>query len=852
MKRVAVLLGAMAAVFVMLPQAAQGGNIPSGDNSLAQSLTVQLGSLLDARKLQGTGTVPDAALSALIARREQAMLELAKTNPAAFLVSVLPKEKRQLVPQSLQAQVEQEGPLAGTLEVFHADDFDHPENSRNSYFLNVTQDVLSRRIALKSIPAPRRIELYPTGDLPFPSGTKLRFKSAYRLEGLAAGDVSADNLDVDTVPKPDAIGNKKLLVFLVDFADAPSPPFTAAWLKERLFNGTISNFYKEQSYGKVSFTGEVYGWFKSEKTGKAVANGFFAEDAEVQKFIKEEKIDIRDYDHIALLLNSKTYFGGRGTVGKVDVKINDLTSRVSLAWVGNVPEFGKGFYESSQPFTWDRMLEGQLAHELGHNLGLYEHANSLHCGENINVGSCLHEEYGNYFSIMGHYYYGLHFDAFQKEKLGWIDPREEVIITAPGEYALDSLEEKKSSVKLGQIIISRNPYRALYLEHRKAVGFDAKLDRKDLADNQKGLFIYDVKDDGGTEANLLDMTPSGTSGGDQFVTLNGNSVWNDRSDGIVIGPVSSFGNQIRFSVDFTTPECIKSPPRSYVPNSPIAGAESVFVILKVINNNSWSCGAPQFDVSLLPHAEGYFIKSSSRLGIQWIVVEVNTLKVPAGKYPVQLKVRDLQSGSETLVSTDITVVPFPRVTNDFLSGSVGTEVALEVADVPEKGTLLVYITRSEENAVVNNAVVNYTDVKNVRFTVPPVSPGQYKLLVYSTETKQYLLGRPSFKVLTSATRSEISKTTGKEVVTSGPLQTARTPIMQSVIDALRKRVEELWNKRNALQNQLDAIKRERAIQSGARIIPSGPHLPAAPLREQLGDISAALQSILEPVRATVR
>ncbi|MBI2888426.1 MAG: hypothetical protein HYY10_00705 [Candidatus Liptonbacteria bacterium] len=101
------------------------------------------------------------------------------------------------------------------------------------------------------------------------------------------------------------------------------------------------------------------------------------------------------------------------------------------------------------------------------------------------------------------------------------------------------------------------------------------------------------------------------------------------------------------------------------------------------------------------------------------------------------------------------------------------------------------------------------------------------------------------------TRSEISKTTGKEVTASGPSRATKTPITQSMIDALRKRVEELRKQRDALREQIDAVKRARQ-QPGTVTIPSKPLLPAAPVSRQLGDITEALQSILESMQGAVR
>src|SRR5262249_62060378 len=60
-----------------------------------------------------------------------------------------------------------------------------------------------------------------------------------------------------------------------------------------------------------------------------------------------------------------------------------------------------------------------IAHELGHNLGLY-HSHRLVC-DGVPVGpNCTSAEYGDPFDVMG-YADLLHFNAVQKELLGWLN-----------------------------------------------------------------------------------------------------------------------------------------------------------------------------------------------------------------------------------------------------------------------------------------------------------------------------------------------------------------------------------------------------------------------------------------------
>ena len=58
---------------------------------------------------------------------------------------------------------------------------------------------------------------------------------------------------------------------------------------------------------------------------------------------------------------------------------------------------------------------------MGHNFGLY-HSHSLDCGSVALAGSgCAVDEYGDVFDMMGGGNDTPHFNAFQKEQLGWLN-----------------------------------------------------------------------------------------------------------------------------------------------------------------------------------------------------------------------------------------------------------------------------------------------------------------------------------------------------------------------------------------------------------------------------------------------
>ena len=61
---------------------------------------------------------------------------------------------------------------------------------------------------------------------------------------------------------------------------------------------------------------------------------------------------------------------------------------------------------------------GILAHEFGHTLGLY-HSHALNCHPSVVTPPCSIVEYGDTTDTMGGG--SGHYNAFQKQRLGWLD-----------------------------------------------------------------------------------------------------------------------------------------------------------------------------------------------------------------------------------------------------------------------------------------------------------------------------------------------------------------------------------------------------------------------------------------------
>ena len=117
---------------------------------------------------------------------------------------------------------------------------------------------------------------------------------------------------------------------------------------------------------------------------------------------------------------------------------------------------------------------------MGHNFGLY-HAHSLDCGTTVLGSNCTASDYGDTIDTMGSPAAG-HFNAFQKERLGWLDYGTSPTITTVqtgGLYTIEPLEAPGSGPKALAILKATSATTGqqtwYYVEYRQTLGFDSFL-----------------------------------------------------------------------------------------------------------------------------------------------------------------------------------------------------------------------------------------------------------------------------------------------------------------------------------------------------------------------------------------
>ena len=220
---------------------------------------------------------------------------------------------------------------------------------------------------------------------------------------------------------------RKVAIVVITFAGGTAPAYTDAQLQGVLVSNSnsVSNYFSEQSYGQVSFTGinspngDVYHVsIAANGSGCNTNSGWPAWGSQARAAVGSA---LNSYDHVIYVFDSHNTCG----------------------WAG------LGYMPGSEVYIDNAFSLTVVAHELGHNLGVH-HASSLRCivaGQPVAystaAGACSFSEYGDPYDIMGSSATNQQ-NAFHKLQSGWLGsvngPRVKTI-TASGDYTVSPLEQ---------------------------------------------------------------------------------------------------------------------------------------------------------------------------------------------------------------------------------------------------------------------------------------------------------------------------------------------------------------------------------------------------------------------------
>ncbi len=512
---------------------------------------------------------------------------------------------------------------------------DHATFSRTRHFLHTANG----RLELQVKEAPRH----------WRAGAKLRVKGD--LSGpvmlLSTTEANAATV-VAAAPLANTLGEQKIGVLLVNFTDDRSQPFTLAQVHDMVFN-QLNGYVRENSFQKTWIAGNSWGWLNLPVA--KTCNGLTINN-EARLAAANAGIDLSSYGRLVFV----------------------FPTNYSCGWSGMANVGG------AQPSIW---INGWLqlktfAHELGHSFGLM-HAHAQDCGSTSVGTTCTVDEYGDTIDAMGGQAGG-HYDAFNKEQLGWLGSGattptsgQPVVasISASGRYSLETYSTPAGTLpkalKLPRgVDPATGAMRWYYIEYRQAVGADAVLANWPATNYLRGLVIRTATQDDSNSGQLLDMSPNSSPDRDweDAALLFGQS-FTDTAAGVTLVAVA--GNAVGAQVDITLNSpatCTRAAPAlalSSAQGSVAAGGTKTYSV-SVSNRDSAGCAASDFDLNGTLPAGFNASLASSRLSVapgasaatNWAVTALAA--TPAGSYALSLQASNASAGGPAGVASAQLVV----------------------------------------------------------------------------------------------------------------------------------------------------------------------------------------------------
>lgn len=304
----------------------------------------------------------------------------------------------------------------------------------------------------------------------------------------------------------------RLAVLLVHWGTPDT--MTATNMQSRLFTNTNSTatFYRENSYGLVELSGDVFGWYQVP----AMAN----------------------CDYRTLATNARAAATSAGVaLGNYNQVLYYFPRTTQCEWSGlafigrpTAPQ-RDSFYNGASGCT-------VLAHELLHNFGA-RHSRSYECGSTAlgAPASCSYSEYGDPYDVMGGGCY--HTNAYQKATQGWFGRCNAVTATADGAFSIVPTAQASEGVQLVRVPMSSTLCPTglspcyYYLEYRQPVGLFDGASTTSPVHTGVLLHIGGNADFIGASSTaspyLLDLTPGSQSNDFRDPVLALGRTWQDAS-----------------------------------------------------------------------------------------------------------------------------------------------------------------------------------------------------------------------------------------------------------------------------------------------------------------------------------
>lgn len=375
------------------------------------------------------------------------------------------------------------------------------------------------------------------------------------------------------------VTSSKLAVFLIDFTDIPPVqraefPTKSNW-EEILFSDTskIVKYFKNLSYGDFTLDGDVYDYTTSNVTFWNDPSAWnIASEVDVLNSIDitAPGFDINTIDHCVFIICHDAAIGQSITTNQnftINGQAYNENCIVTYFQKGDWGRDAATFFYSDQlvskrnyviPVNATTLIEqpvihdyshfyGTFLHEVGHIMGISDHANSSTNGANYdyepeitNNSDFMNHDYGNKYELMGKQQYGIGMNGGYRDIIGFMDTS---MISTSNWYGTvthtvhpiaSTTGKRYIEILMPDQINFMGYKRTGYgLEIKTANGLDTMLTVPELSGNTDGFFVYKID---GVHNKLLDMSPSAN-----VTDQNSGAVYADIRD-VVLKPGMSYEN----------------------------------------------------------------------------------------------------------------------------------------------------------------------------------------------------------------------------------------------------------------------------------------------------------------------
>jgi len=546
-----------------------------------------------------------------------------------------------------------------------------------------------------------RIELSIPGEPPgLQSGTRVRVHGQPQNNMLALA--SRGSVEVLALAASNTFGAQRTIVILVNLQDNVQQPYTPDFASSTTFQST-SDFYRENSYGQTWLVGDVFGWFTIAMNSTTCDSDQIATLAD--QAATKAGANLANYTHRVYAFPRIASCGwwGLGTLG----------GNPSRAWVNG---------------TYALKVVG---HEMGHNLGDY-HSKSLPC----DPAACSVVEYGDDHDIMGNPSSG-HFNAFQKERLGWLNYGSSppiANVTTSGNYFVEAMSLSGTGAKALRILksIDASGQRTwYYIESRASAGFDNGI--------APGVLVHTGSEATGDSSNLVDLDPFSSS---FDAVLDVGQSFSDAAAGLQIQTISADGTGALVSVSYDGSSvcAVRAPTVSMSPPSASAAPGAAVPYTVTVKNNDVSgCPNATFDLSSVVPAGWNSVFATTSIDLapgasSAIGLTITSAASAAGSYTLQASAN--RSGPVASATASISIVG-PLSVSLSATASNGTyQLSARVLSgaSPISGARVTFTLTDPDNQVTTlSATTNSTGTAVAKYRVKRNDPiGGYQVTAVAT------------------------------------------------------------------------------------------------------------------------